>query len=169
MPSIRFEQAGNETYIADVNSAAFGQDDETRLVDKLRELADPSISLVALVNDRIVGHILSSPVSIGDEVLGSRTLALGPMAVTPEHQRCGVGSALVRAGLEACARGSHDVVFVLGDPAFYSRFGFRAAAPLGLRFRSEEFDPYFMVTELVVDALSGRRGLVRYLPPFSEV
>ncbi|MHC4079739.1 MAG: GNAT family N-acetyltransferase [Planctomycetota bacterium] len=166
-PSIRFEQGGDEAAIAHVNTAAFGQAQEARIVDQLREVADPYISLVALFEDCIVGHVLITPVTIRGETSCSEALGLGPMAVLPEHQRRGVGSALARAGLDACRRRSHFVVFVLGHPDYYPRFGFRPAPPLGLRFRSAEYDPAFMVAELVPGALAGRTGWVEYLPPFA--
>ncbi|MHC4219392.1 MAG: GNAT family N-acetyltransferase [Planctomycetota bacterium] len=164
--SIAFEQAGDEAAIARVNDAAFGQPDEGKIVAAVRGTADPYISLVARVDDRLVGHILFTPVTIRGESSSSRALGLGPMAVLPEHQGCGIGSALAWAGLDACAGNGHEVVVVLGAPAFYSRFGFRPAPPLGLRFMSPEFDSAFMVVELAPGALSGRRGWVEYLPPF---
>ncbi len=168
-PFIRPEQPGDELGIADVNRAAFGQPVEAALVDELRKVADPYISLVADLDGEVVGHILFTPVEIRDEDERSSAIGLGPMAVHPDHQRCGIGSELVRAGLDECGRRSHPVVFVLGHPEYYPRFGFRPAPPLGLRFRSPEFDPAFMVAELVPGALSDRKGCVVYLPAFDEV
>ena len=97
----------------------------------------------------------------------SSTMGMAPVAVLPKHQRRGVGSRLIWAGLELC-RPIDPVVFVLGDPAYYTRFGFRSAPERGLRFRSSEFDAAFMVIELSPDALAGRTGMVEYLPPFDE-
>ena len=166
---IRPEQPGDEPGIVEVNRAAFGQPEEAALVDKLREVADPYISLVAARDDRVIGHILFTPVSIRGEHDRSEAIGLGPMAVHPDNQRCGIGSELVRAGLDECARRSYPVVFVLGHPEYYPRFGFRPAPPLGLRFRSPDFDAAFMVAELDTGALAGRRGWVEYLPAFDEV
>ena len=166
---IRAEQPSDKPGIAEVNRAAFGQPAEAALVDELRNVADPYISLVAEHDGKVVGHILFTPVSIRDEHEHSDAIGLGPMAVHPDHQRCGVGTKLVRAGLDECARRSHPVVFVLGHPEYYPRFGFRPAPPLGLRFRSPDFDPAFMVAELVPGALSDRKGWVEYLPAFDEV
>jgi putative acetyltransferase len=168
LPMIRFEQAGDEAAIEHVNTAAFGQPLEARIVAQLRATADPYLSLVALVEDRIVGHVLFTPVTIRGEASCSGALGLGPMAVLPEHQGHGVGSTLARAGLDACRRREHFVIFVVGHPDYYARFGFRPAPPLGLRFCSAEFDPAFMVAELVPGALAGRSGWVEYLPPFSD-
>ncbi len=164
--SIRRERDGDAAAIAEVHSQAFGGPGEAGLVEELRVLAAPSISLVAHVADRLVGHVLFTPVMIRDGDRSSDAFALGPVGVLPAHQRRGVGSALIRAGLDACREAAEMVVFVLGDPTYYPRFGFRSAAPLGLRFRSPEFDEAFMVTELTPGALGGRKGLVEYLAPF---
>ena len=167
-PSIRFEQAGDEASIARVHTAAFGHPDEAKLVAKLREIADPYISLVASLDDRLVGHILFTPVTIRAKSAFSPALGLAPMAVLPEHQGCGVGSALAGAGLLACSRASHFLVFVVGAPGFYSQFGFQPAPPLGLRYCSAEFDSVFMVAELAPGMLTGCTGWIEYLPPFSD-
>ena len=110
--------------------------------------------------------MLFSPVVIADDGVASDAVALGPIAVLPDRQRQGVGSTLVRAGLEACACAGHDVVFVLGSPAFYGRFGFVPARARGLRCKFDAPEDAFMVAELRPDALGGRRGMVRYRPEF---
>ncbi len=168
-PTIRPEQAGDETAIAHVHTSAFEGPDEAEIVAKLRKIAQPYISLVAHVDGHLVGHVLFTPVTIRGDASTSQALGLAPMAVLPEHQGGGIGSALARAGLAACADASQPVIFVLGAPGFYTRFGFRLAAPAGLRFRSAEFDAHFMVAELAPGALAGRTGWVEYLPPFDEV
>ena len=95
-------------------------------------------------------------------------LALGPLAVQPSYQGRGVGAALVRAGLELCeARGM--VVFVLGDPQYYERFGFERAAHLGLHYLSHEHDAHFQVLEQGAAVLDERKGWVTYDPEFDEV
>ncbi|MHC4415712.1 MAG: GNAT family N-acetyltransferase [Planctomycetota bacterium] len=166
--AIRIERAGDDAAIAHVHTAAFEGPQEAAIVTELRKIAHPFISLVAHLDDRLVGHILFTPVTIRSDPHPTPALGLGPMAVLPETQGRGIGSALAEAGLAACLRASHFVVFVVGAPGFYARFGFRLAAPLGLRFRSPEFDPVFMVAELAPGALAGRRGWVEYLPPFSD-
>ena len=88
------------------------------------------------------------------------------IGVLPEEQRQGAGSTLVRAGLEACARAGHDVVFVLGNPAFYGRFGFVTARAHGLRCKFDAPVDGFMVAELRPNALAARHGMVRYRPEF---
>ena len=126
--------------INDVHRAAFPTELEARIVESLIQRGQDAISLVAEVNSRIAGHLLFSPATIRRdpyaplEELVSRTettlvvgLGLAPLAVLPQFQRCGIGSALVRAGLDECRRLAVPWVIVLGDPAYYSRFGFLPA------------------------------------------
>jgi len=131
---IRREAAGDIPAIRRVNLAAFPTPGEADLVDALRDRADAFISLVAARNGDIVGHILFTPVTVErPDGSSSPALALGPMAVLPEHQRQGIGSQLVRDGLHHCAKRGHAVVFVLGHPEFYPRFGFTPAPHWDLR------------------------------------
>jgi putative acetyltransferase len=90
------------------------------------------------------------------------------MAVLPEYQRQGIGSRLVREGLEECRRMGCDVVVVVGHPGYYPRFGFAPASRKGLRCEYPVPDEVFMVAELKPDALRGR-GLVKYRPEFGGV
>jgi putative acetyltransferase len=94
---------------------------------------------------------------------------LAPLAVMPEMQSKGVGSALVRAGLRECATIGWQAIFLLGNPVYYSRFGFSLAAEQGLRYESEAFDASFQMIELVPRVLSGCRGWVRYHEAFSNL
>lgn len=153
-----------------VNDQAFGQPDEAALVDTLHGTVEPFISLVAERDGQIVGHILFTRVTIeSHDGSKSTAMALGPMAVLPEYQRQGIGSELVRAGLEECRKIGQCVVFVVGHPEYYPRFGFEPARPKGLTCHWDVPDDVFMVAELRAGALSGRRGLVRYAPAFGEV
>lgn len=161
--TVRPEAPGEVEAIRRVNDAAFGRPDEGRLVDALRGAARPFVSLVAREGDEVVGHALFTPVTVGATW---SALALGPMAVVPGRQGAGVGSALVRAGLDACRALGHEVVFVLGHRDYYPRFGFVPAAPRGLRCKWPVPDDVFLVTELAPGALAGRTGLVEYHPAF---
>lgn len=143
---------------------------EADLVDGLRGRAVPLISLLAIDDGGgVIGHILFTPVVVESDDASFDAIALGPMAVLPEFQRNGIGSALVRAGLDACRRAGHSVVFVVGRPDFYPRFGFLPAATFGIRCKYPVPDDTFMVAELLPGALRGRRGVVRYLPEFDQV
>ena len=149
-----------------VNERAFGQTDEADIVDALRGRARPYISLVAERDGQVVGHIFFSPVRVEADRSSFTALALGPMAVAPEHQNQGVGSQLVRRGLEECRALGHDVVVVVGHPSYYPRFGFAPAAPRRLKCEYAVPDEVFMVAELREGALAGRGGLVKYMPEF---
>jgi putative acetyltransferase len=168
MTLVRWERQADRAAVFNINARAFGSPDEARLVDALRQSARPQISLVALREGRVTGHIFFSPVTVGSGPGAWEAIGLAPMAVEPEWQKQGIGSELVRAGLAACQSIRRPVVFVLGHPEYYPRFGFRPAPPLGLHFRGAEYDPAFMVAELETGCLAGRTGEVRYLPDFDR-
>ena len=164
---IRHERAQDCPAIRHVNHLAFGGDGESRLVDALRASGHVRLSLVAVCNERVVGHILFSQMWIDGEGRSFDALALAPVAVLPEHQRQGVGSALVRRGLELCAEAGHRIVLVVGHPEYYPRFGFvrEPARRLSSPYQGEAF----MALELAPGALAGVTGAVRYPSPFAEV
>lgn len=165
---IRPERPSDTARVDEIQRAAFGQADEARLVEALRERAKPYLSLVAELSGELVGHVMFSPVSIEGSGDPPPLAGLAPLAVAPEAQGRGAGSALVRAGLRDCISLGWQAVFLLGHPAYYSRFGFVLAAEQGLRYESEAYDPAFQLIELVPDALSGCSGWVRYHEAFSE-
>ncbi|HKS29630.1 MAG TPA: N-acetyltransferase [Pyrinomonadaceae bacterium] len=168
MITIRAEAAEDIPAVHRVNRLAFEQAAEAELVDSLREAAHPYISLVAVSDGQVVGHIFFSPVTLEPEVAGLVLMGLAPMAVLPERQNQGIGSMLVLEGLEECRRIGCDAVVVLGHPEYYPRFGFVRASLKGLRCEFPAPDGAFMVRELRPDAL-GAGGLVKYRPEFSSV
>jgi len=151
-----------------VNRLAFEREGEAALVDKLRAV-HPHISLVAVRDSQVVGHIFFSPVSVESEDANFMALGLAPMAVLPEYQNQGIGSQLVRQGLKECESQGHDIVFVVGHPNYYPRFGFSTAKAKGIGCEYPVPDEVFMVAELKPKALGGRTGVVRYRPEFAEV
>jgi putative acetyltransferase len=166
---IRVEQPGDIPHIRDIVAHAFGQRAEADLVDRLRADGDALISLVAVAeNGELVGHILFSRLPIeGAKGRVTEAAALAPLAVRPEHQGKGVGSALAKAGIRACTAHGLGAVIVVGDPKFYQRFGFSAAAARGLR------SPYpgdaFMALELQPGVLRANPGTVRYAAAFGAL
>jgi len=165
---VRREWPGDEAAIARVTDEAFGQADESRIIAAVRLNDHAAISLVAVSEAVIVGHILFTPVSLEADDAAFRGLGLGPMAVLPALQRQGVGSQLVTVGLAECAKAGCEVVVVVGHPNFYPRFGFRRGSAYDLRSEFDVPDEVFMVAELRPGALAGRRGVVRYVSEFNQ-
>lgn len=166
---VRGEMPGDIPAIHRINELAFARPNEAILVDALRRGAGTYLSLVAEQGGQLVGHILFTEVRVESGAGPWDALGLAPMAVLPENQRQGIGSRLVRSGLEACMRKGHRVVVVLGHPAYYPRFGFVPAVTRGLRCEYPGPDDAFMVAELGPGALGGRTGLVKYRPECAAV
>jgi putative acetyltransferase len=165
---IRAEERRDWAAVHAVNVSAFETPAEANLVDALREQAQPLVSLIAEDNGAIVGHIMFSPVSLsGHPAL--KIAGLAPMAVAPEHRRKGIGSALVRAGLEQCRQLGFGAVVVLGHPAYYPRFGFLSSTCFGIGCEYEVPEEVFMVVELQAGFLRGASGKVKYHSAFSNV
>jgi putative acetyltransferase len=164
----RLEETADEAAVHALNAAAFPTSAEADLVDALRARARPIVSLVAVEGSTVVGHILFSPVSLAG--LDERFLmGLAPMAIAPARQRRGIGSQLVRAGLQACGNLGCGAVVVLGHPDYYPRFGFMTAARRGLMCEYDAPDDAFMVLELRQGYLDGAVGMIRYHPAFDAL
>lgn len=163
---IRAERPADHECIEAVVAAAFETDLEARLVEELRASASPLISLVAEDDAGILGHILFSPVTLsGHPAL--HLMGLAPMAVLPEAQHTGIGSALVHAGLSECRQLGCGAVVVLGHPDYYPRFGFHPAARCGISCEYDVPEEAFMLLELKPGCLSGVTGKISYHPAFS--
>lgn len=161
---IREEITGDFDRIAALLDLAFGGTEESVLVADLRAAGSAFAALVATENGQILGHILFSDLPIEVEDGSLRAAALAPLAVLPERQRQGIGTALVRAGLAACRDRGVAAAVVLGDPAYYPRFGFSAAAARPLR--APFCGPAFMAMELIPGCLDRIAGTVRYATAF---
>jgi putative acetyltransferase len=169
MLTIRPETPQDIPSIYQVNQQAFARDNEAELVDRLRRENAIILSLVAVQNEQVAGHILIMPVTVQAKDSQWEAVALGPMAVLPSQQKQGVGSALIRASFEELKKTGHLVVIVLGHPDYYPRLGFVPSKPLGIRWENDVLEEVFMVAELKEGALNGRTGIVRYHPAFSGV
>lgn len=165
---VRPEHPADADAVRRVTRAAFGRPDEADLVDRLRQRAEGYLALVAVEAGEVVGHVAFSRVTVDPPGQALAAVGLAPMAVRPDRQRCGVGSALVRAGLAACREAGAEAVFVLGDPAYYPRFGFRPAADSEIGNEYGAPREAFMALELVPGALDGVAGTARYDSVFAE-
>ena len=150
-----------------VNQAAFETSMEADLVDALREQAEPVVSLVAHDGESVVGHILFSPVTLSGHA-DLKIMGLAPMAVLPAQQGRGIGSALVRAGLEACKRLGYGAVVVLGHSDYYPRFGFVLASRFGIGCEYDVPDDVFMALEFLPGVLGGKSGKIHYHAAFAN-
>jgi putative acetyltransferase len=149
-----------------VHAEAFETEAEARLVDRLRDGADPFLSLVARFGDVVVGHILFTPVQLADRGKAG-LLGLAPMAVLPAFQGQGIGGQLIEQGLAAARELGARGVVVLGHADYYPKFGFRPAADFGLTNEFRAPAENFMALELVPGGLSAASGQVRYHAAFS--
>ena len=163
-PMVREETPEDHDGSRRVNRLAFGGEGEAMLVDRLRADGLVITSLVAVEGAQVVGHILFSELPVETETGILCAAALAPMAVLPEWQKRGVGTALVRRGLEVCRERGKTVVIVLGRPGYYPRFGFSAELARSLRgpFPGDSW----MALELTPGALAGVSGTVRYPEAF---
>lgn len=164
VPLVRPEIEQDYESIRRVLEAAFGRPDEAALVASLRAEQAILLSLVAEVDDAVAGHILFSRMWIDQVDVSKPAASLAPLAVLPEYQGCGIGTALVTRALEVLRAANEQVVFVLGEPSCYGRFGFSAVCT---RLIETPFPPAsFMALELVPGALKGPAGEARYANSF---
>jgi putative acetyltransferase len=165
---IRSEEPKDYSAVHAVNESAFETPAEANLVDVLRREAFPIISLVSEDREAIVGHVMFSPVSLTGHP-DIKIMGLGPVAVSPEHQHKGVGSALVTAGLEKCKALGFGAAIVLGHSTYYPRFGFIPSIRYGIRCEYDVPEDVFMVIELQPGFLQGATGIIKYHPAFNCV
>ena len=140
---IRKEEDKHIDAVREIVRAAFPTEAESKLVDALRANGKAAISLIAVLEEKVLGHILFSPVSTtppGE----ARGLGLAPVAVHPDAQSQGVGSQLIHDGLRVCEELGFDYCVVLGGPKYYRRFGFEKASDYGLQ-NEYGVDEEFMV------------------------
>lgn len=167
MPQIRLEQPEDADVIRQILVAAFGREAEARLVERLRASGSMVRALVAEEGGRLLGHVAFSRIAIGEKSVTA--LALAPLAVMPAFQRLGIGSALVSAGLEQLRLGGHQRVIVVGDSAYYARFGFVPAAGFGLQCPFPVPPEAFMAASLARNAFHGVSGMVAYGHEFDDL
>lgn len=147
-----------------VEKAAFNRNDEANLVKQLinDESAKPFLSLIALVKDKIVAHVLFTKAYLNETSQAISISLLAPMAVMPDFQKQGIGSLLIEEGLKRLKNKGVELVFVLGYPEYYHRFGFQSAIKLGFKtpypIPQEHIDGWMVMSlkENIINSLSGQ-------------
>jgi putative acetyltransferase len=159
---VRLETPRDVTAIRIVEEVAFGRRDEARLVDDLRAAGDAVFSLVAVDDGIVAGHAMFSRMTAPFPAL-----ALGPIAVLPEYRRTGIASQLIRDGIARSEVAGWAAIFVLGDPAFYRRFGFDVRKARG--FTSPYAGPHLMALSLGRNELPVDTGIIEYASAFASL
>ena len=170
MTNIRKEKDSDKEKIWKTNTEAFDTDAEANLVDTLRDSGTSFISLVAEeCGEIIVGHILFTPVELTGDVSGLKLMGLAPMAVVPKFQKNGIGSQLVKVGIEKCSTQGYDAIVVLGHAEYYPKFGFVPSVKYGIKSEYDVPDEVFMVLELKKGSLKDKIGIIKYHAAFGSV
>ena len=170
MIAIRQETPEEYDLVRHLHDCAFGQTTEGRLVEKLRQAEAEILSLVAVAENQVVGHLLFSTVNL--ETQGSLTvgMGLGPIAVLPDFQNQGIGSQLILEGLKQVQSRGYPFVIVLGHAHYYHRFGFVSASQFGLKCQWDNIpDEAFMALIFDQETMKQVEGVVKYQPAFDEV
>lgn len=166
---IREEELADTDTIWNINVDAFETEAEANLVSVLRESGCTFISLVAETDNKTVGHILFTPVELTGNKNNLKIIGLAPMAVLQQYQNKGIGSKLVKTGIELCQSKGYDAVVVLGHPDYYPKFGFVPSITYGIKSEYEVPDEAFMILELVSGSLKGHQGVIKYHESFNSV
>ena len=166
---IREEKLVDTDSIWNINAEAFETEAEANLVNALRDSGCTFISLVAETDNKAVGHILFTPVKLTGIENKLKLIGLAPMAVLEQHQNKGIGSKLVKAGIEHCKSKGYDAIVVLGHPSYYPKFGFVPSITYGIKSEYEVPDEAFMVLELVPNSLKDYNGIIKYHDLFNSV
>ena len=169
----RQETQDDFSEVFELNNKAFGQDNEAKLVNALRNNPNafiPELSIVATKDNAIIGHILFTKINIknDDETL-NESLGLAPMAVLPEFQKNGIGGQLIRYGLDTAKKLGYQSVIVLGHEHYYPKFGFEPAEKWNIKAPFDVPSNVFMAIELVKDGLKNISGTVIYPKEFETV
>lgn len=166
--NIRDELSSDIEKIWKINTDAFGTEDEANLVNALRSSGCSYISLVAETEDKVVGYILFTPVELSGNQNNLKIAGLAPMAVSSQYQNKGIGSKLVKAGLDHCKSLGYDAVVILGHPNYYPKFGFIPSVKFGIKSEYEVPDEVFMILELVQGSLKNHKGIIKYHEAFNS-
>lgn len=169
--SIRPEQPADIDEIHELNTLVFGQENEARLVDHVRQGPHfiPELSLVAYSDNELIGYILFSQITITNGDYRHQSLGLTSMVVHPEWQKRGNGSKMIAVGLQKATELGYTDVFVFGHEHYFPKFGFLPAARWGIRPPFDAPAEVFMALELIPNALSNVSGIVEFPIEFSVI
>ena len=167
MIGVRFATLKDAEGIRSVHLGAFPTPMEADLVERLGRAGDAVLSLVADDGGEIVGHILFSRMRVEADGRTMDALGLAPVAVLPERQGEGIGSKLIEQGLRTAADFGAEIVFVVGEPSYYRRFGFRAEDAAW--FASPYAGVYFQAKTLSGQFRAPTAGRAEYAPAFAEI
>lgn len=141
--NIRKEKESDIEQIFALNKLAFCQGLEAEVVDNLRKADCDIISFVAEIDNKVVGHIMFSPVTINGEIIG---MGLAPLGILPDYQKQGIGTKLVETGIKEVMDKEYRLISVIGHPKYYPRFGFVKASDNGLKSQYDDIaDEAFMI------------------------
>ncbi len=167
--TVRQEQQGDFKLIYDLVKVAFAtarvsNGQEQDFVEKLRDSENyiPELALVAEEDQKLIGHIMLTKSHISDRGSQQKTLLLAPISVVLEYRNRGVGSRLISRSFELARDMGHKSVFLVGDPAYYRRFGFRKSVEYGIKCPDDIPEEYVLACELVPGALSGISGTISF-------
>lgn len=166
---IREEREADYAAVRIVNDRAFGTPEEGQIIEKLRKECQETLSLVAVRDEKIVGHIFFSPVIIDNKDEQVTGMGLAPMAVLPEFQKQGIGSLLVREGIQRIREAGCPFIIVVGHVDYYPKFGFEPASKYGLKCQWDGVpDEAFMVLWLDETMVNQVSGVAKYRDEFNE-
>jgi putative acetyltransferase len=166
---IRAEENTEIETIYNLNVLAFGQSAEASIIDRLRQSGCNLLSLVAIENEKIIGHILFSPAMIKGPNGTMTGMGLAPLAVSPESQRQGVGTQLVKKGIEELKYAHCPFILVLGHSEYYTRFGFEKASAYGIECQWAGVpDEAFMILWLDKSEAGKVTGIAKYRDEFND-
>jgi putative acetyltransferase len=169
MVTIRPEHPDDIASVRALNETVFDRPTEAAIVDSIRATCPDAVSLVAVDDSQIVGHIFFSPVFVSGEGGTIQGMRLAPMAVLPERQRQGIGSKLVQAGIDAMHERNCPLIIVLGHPEYYPQFGFVPASQHGLSCQWDGVpDEAFMALILDEAIMTNVSGTIRYRDEFDQ-
>lgn len=169
MISIREEKKTDLNPIKQINDLAFGQAQEGNVIDKIRDSESPILSLVAEIDNTVVGHIFYSLAEIESHEKKIIGMGLAPMAVLPKHQNRGIGKRLINESIALLKEKETPFIIVLGHEDYYPKFGFELASKYGIKCQWDGVpDEAFMIMILDRKKMLNVHGVAKYRDEWNE-